>query len=72
MAYKPAVHYTMGGLRIDTEAHVLRADGTPIAGLYAAGENAGGKMGTNRLGSTSMADIFVFGRIAGSNAAALA
>ena len=39
------------------------------SGLYAAGENAGGKMGTNRLGSTSMSDIYVFGRIAGNNAA---
>ena len=27
-------------------------------------------MGTNRLGSTSMSDIYVFGRIAGNNAAA--
>ena len=72
MAYKPAVHYTMGGLKIDTEAHVLDADGAPIPGLYAAGEVAGGKMGTNRLGSTSMSDIYVFGRIAGHGAATLA
>ena len=69
MAYKPAVHYTMGGLRINTDAQVLDADGNAIAGLYAAGECAGGKMGTNRLGSTSMSDIYTFGRIAGDNAA---
>ncbi len=69
MTYKPAVHYTMGGLRINTGAEVLDAEGNPIPGLYAAGENAGGKMGTNRLGSTSMSDIYVFGRIAGNNAA---
>ena len=69
MAYKPAVHYTMGGLRINTGAQVLDADGAPIAGLYAAGECAGGKMGTNRLGSTSMSDIYTFGRIAGEGAA---
>ena len=69
MTYKPAVHYIMGGLRINTEAQVLNAEGNPIPGLYAAGENAGGKMGTNRLGSTSMSDIYVFGRIAGNNAA---
>jgi urocanate reductase len=31
---------------------------------------AGHKMGTNRLGSCSMTDIYTFGRIAGTNAAA--
>ncbi|HWC78727.1 MAG TPA: FAD-binding protein [Pseudonocardiaceae bacterium] len=33
----PALFHTQGGLRIDADARVLRADGTPIAGLYAAG-----------------------------------
>ncbi|MCR2799361.1 FAD-dependent oxidoreductase [Microbacterium sp. zg-Y818] len=31
---------TKGGLRIDEDARVVRADGTPIAGLYAAGNTA--------------------------------
>lgn len=70
LACKPAVHYTMGGLRINPSAEVLDVDGNPIAGLYAAGEVAGHKMGTNRLGSCSMSDIYTFGRIAGENAAA--
>ena len=69
MAYKPAVHYTMGGLHITTNAEVLDTGGNPIPGLFAAGEVAGHKMGANRLGSTSMADIYTFGRIAGDNAA---
>lgn len=69
MAYKPAVHYTMGGLHINPDAQVLDSTGKPIAGLYAAGEVAGHKMGTNRLGSCSMSDIYTFGRIAGRNAA---
>lgn len=69
MTYKPAVHYTMGGLRINPNAEVLDTAGAPIPGLFAAGEVAGHKMGTNRLGSTSMADIYTFGRIAGDNAA---
>ncbi|MEG0376064.1 MAG: FAD-binding protein, partial [Raoultibacter sp.] len=69
MAYKPAVHYTMGGLHINTDAQVLNNEGAAIAGLYAAGEVAGHKMGTNRLGSCSMSDIYTFGRIAGRNAA---
>lgn len=70
MACKPAVHYTMGGLHINTDAQVLDQTGAPIPGFYAAGEVAGHKMGTNRLGSCSMTDIYTFGRIAGTNAAA--
>ncbi|MCH4184288.1 MAG: flavocytochrome c [Eggerthellaceae bacterium] len=70
MSYKPAVHYTMGGLHINTAAEVLDNNGAAIGGLYAAGEVAGHKMGDNRLGSCSMADIYTFGRIAGTNAAA--
>lgn len=72
MAFKPSVHYTMGGLHIDPEAHVLNNAGAVIPGLFAAGEQAGHKMGTNRLGSCSITDVIVFGRIAGANAAALA
>lgn len=65
---KPATHHTMGGLKIDTGAHVLNTDGTPIDGLYAAGEVAGGIHAGNRLGGNSLADIFTFGRIAAANA----
>lgn len=72
LAFKPSVHYTIGGVRIDLEAHVLDAQGNPLPGLFAAGETAGHKMGTNRLGSCSITDVFVFGRIAGANAAAFA
>lgn len=72
LACKPAVHYTMGGLQINTSAEVINTNGETIKGLFAAGEVAGHKMGTNRLGSCSITDIFVFGRIAGKNAAAIA
>lgn len=65
---KPAVHHTMGGLRIDTETRVLTKEGTVIPGLYAAGEVAGGIHAGNRLGGNALADIFTFGRIAGRNA----
>jgi succinate dehydrogenase/fumarate reductase flavoprotein subunit len=37
-----AVTHTIGGLRVDTRARVLREDGEPIEGLYAAGVDAGG------------------------------
>jgi flavocytochrome c len=65
----PAVHHTMGGVKINTEAQVLDTNGNPIKGLYAAGEVTGDIHGTNRLGSCAIADIVVFGRIAGENAA---
>lgn len=41
-SYTPAVHHTMGGLRINTEAQVLNASGEVIPGFYAAGEVTGG------------------------------
>ena len=68
----PAVHHTMGGLVIDTDAEVLDKDGNVIPGLYAAGEVTGGIHGSNRLGSAAIADITVYGRIAGRNAASFA
>lgn len=61
---KPAIHHTMGGLVIDEQAHVLNEQGQIIAGLYSAGENAGGLHAGNRLGGNSLSDIFTFGRIA--------
>ncbi len=66
----PAVHHTMGGLKINTKTQVLNEKGTVIPGIYAAGEVVGGVHGANRLGGNAVADIVVFGRIAGSEAAA--
>ena len=64
----PVVHYTMGGLQINTESQVTNERGHPIAGLYAAGEVAGGIHGRNRLGGNSLLDCVVFGRVAGDTA----
>ena len=58
----------MGGVCINTETEVLRADGTVIEGLWAAGEVTGGVHAGNRLGGNAIADIFIFGRIAGESA----
>lgn len=58
----------MGGVQINANAQVINQDGGVIEGLYAAGEVTGGIHGTNRLGSDALADITVFGRIAGENA----
>lgn len=65
---KPAIHHTMGGVKINTETQVLKEDGSVIPGLYAAGEVVGGVHGANRLGGNAVADIVVFGRISGDNA----
>ncbi len=68
VAVTPAIHHTMGGLHVDEGMHVLRADGSAIQGLYAAGEVTGGVHGGNRLGGNGVADIVVNGKIAGKNA----
>lgn len=65
---QPAVHHTMGGLKIDVATRVLDENNQPIKNLYAAGEVAGGIHAGNRLGGNALADIFTFGRIAGKTA----
>lgn len=67
----PSVHYTMGGLKIDSSSRVLTSNcSQPIQGLFAAGEVTGGVHGKNRLGGNSLLECIVFGRIAGTAAAA--
>lgn len=61
----PAVHYTMGGVKINHDAQVLTDDGKVIPGLFAGGEVAGGLHGNNRIGGNSIAETVVFGRQAG-------
>ncbi|MBI4240383.1 MAG: FAD-binding protein [Candidatus Rokubacteria bacterium] len=55
----PTAHFMMGGVVIDTLCR------TPLEGLFAAGEDAGGVHGANRLGGNGVADSTVFGGIAG-------
>jgi fumarate reductase flavoprotein subunit len=66
---RPGVHYTMGGLAINTKAQVLDKNGKPIPGLYAGGEVTGGVHGANRLGGNSISETVTFGRIAGAEGA---
>ena len=66
----PAVHHTMGGIEINTNAEAIGQDGAVVAGLFAAGEVTGGVHGANRLGGNALSDITTFGRIAGESAAA--
>jgi len=62
----PVIHYTMGGIAIDSEGHALaERDGLPMPGLYAIGEASGGVHGDNRLGGNSLLECTVFGRRVG-------
>ena len=66
----PVVSFTLGGLVLDTEAHVLDVNNNPIPGLYAAGEIAfTGLIGDNypSCGMAIGAGTF-YGRIAGATA----
>ena len=67
MEVGPTCHYSMGGIRVDADT-----EATTVAGLYAAGEAAGGMHGSNRLGGNSLSDLVVFGRRAGMSAASRA
>jgi fumarate reductase flavoprotein subunit len=64
---------TSAGLRIYPDARVLGADGRAIAGLYAAGETAGGVLGERYVGGGNyISNALIFGRIAGRSAAVFA
>lgn len=66
------ITFTFGGLKIDTETHVLDIEDEPIPGLYAAGELVGGLFYFNYPGSTGLMAGSVFGSIAGGKAGAFA
>ncbi|MGW5431359.1 FAD-binding dehydrogenase [Streptomyces sp. NPDC004059] len=64
---------TLGGIQTDLDSRALSADGTPIEGLYAAGEVAGfgggGVHGYNALEGTFLGGCLFSGRAAGRHAA---
>lgn len=58
----PAVHYTMGGIKVDKDCQ------SSLLNLYAIGEcSSNGVHGANRLGGNSLLEIIVFGRKVGIN-----
>jgi predicted oxidoreductase len=65
---------TLGGLQTDLSARVVRPDGTPVSGLYAAGEVAGfgggGMHGYRSLEGTFLGGCLFSGRTAGRAVAA--
>lgn len=63
----PAVHYTMGGILADGKT------ASSLPGLYSVGEcSSVGIHGANRLGSNSLTELIVFGKVAGVEAAKFA
>jgi flavocytochrome c len=65
----PGITLTFGGIKINEKAQAQEADGKVIAGLYAAGECAGGLYYEDYIGGASMANCLIMGRIAGQQAA---
>jgi fumarate reductase flavoprotein subunit len=63
----PAVHYTMGGILADGKT------ASSLPGLHSVGEcSSVGIHGANRLGSNSLTELIVFGKVAGVEAATFA
>jgi len=66
---------TLGGLQTDLSGRVLRSDGTPLPGLYAAGEVAGfgggGMHGYRSLEGTFLGGCLFSGRVTGRAVAAI-
>ena len=66
-----ALFHTQGGLVVDTDARVLRADGTPIPNLYAGGGAAAGISGHENdgyLSGNGLTTALGYGRLAGRHA----
>ncbi|HEV8104006.1 MAG TPA: FAD-binding protein [Gaiellaceae bacterium] len=61
-----SITHTVGGLRVDQQARVVRPDATPIDGLWAAGVDVGG-LATGGYAS-GLAQALVLGLVAAENA----
>jgi succinate dehydrogenase/fumarate reductase flavoprotein subunit/uncharacterized protein with FMN-binding domain len=63
---------TMDGIQIDDNLHAIRADGSPIEGLYVVGDCSGNYFSEsypNLMGGAAAGRSTTFGRVAGKNAA---
>ena len=71
MPVRPTAHYAMGGIPTNLLAEVTRdAAHTVVPGFFAAGEVACVSChGANRLGTNSLVDLIVFGRLGGKRIA---
>ena len=66
---RPAIHGSLGGIRIDEKARVLDRQGAVIPKLFAAGDTTGGIYGRVRFDNFGLIGALVFGRRAGTSAA---
>ncbi len=67
---RPATHFTMGGIHTDISGRVMLSATKAAVGIWAAGECACVSVhGANRLGSNSLSQCSVWGRITGIAAA---
>ncbi len=62
------ITFTYGGLKVNEDGAVLRADGSAIDGLYACGELVGGVFFNGYPGGSGLTSGAVFGRRAGIGA----
>lgn len=66
MPVRPTVHYSMGGIPVNTDGRVRSGPDTLTEGFFAAGETASVSVhGANRLGSNSLLECVVYGRRTG-------
>jgi tricarballylate dehydrogenase len=68
---RPGITFTYLGTRVNKDARIIMADGTPSANMFAAGEiMAGNVLGQGYAAGIGMTIGSVFGRVAGGKAAA--
>ncbi len=64
---RPTVHYSMGGIPVNTDGQVRSGPDGLVDGLFSAGETACVSVhGANRLGSNSLLECVVYGRRTGA------
>ncbi|NJP09510.1 MAG: succinate dehydrogenase/fumarate reductase flavoprotein subunit [Leptolyngbyaceae cyanobacterium RU_5_1] len=67
MPVRPTVHYSMGGIPVNTQGQVRSSTDDLVEGFFAAGEAACVSVhGANRLGSNSLLECVVYGRRTGA------
>lgn len=67
MPVRPTVHYSMGGIPVNTNGQVRRSPSELVEGFFAAGESACVSVhGANRLGSNSLLECVVYGQRTGA------
>ena len=71
-AVTAGITFTFGGVKVSTAAQVETRPGTPIPGLFAAGEMVGGLYYHAYASGTGLMAGAVFGRTAGASAAEFA